>query len=293
MKGGDLVETGTEPRLNARGLPMEVEVEPRYDKDGSRLCNGHRRDGRLCTKKVMDGRTKCKMHGGATPRGPASPHWRTGRYTTALPGRYRKAFSRAIYSPDLLGMRGQIALLDARVDELLGMLTRSESGALWSRLADARLEALSARAEAVAATKAGDAAKAAQAQARANAALARVFDLIERGGRDREVWSDLVDTLEQQRKMQTSEVRRRESERAYVAVDTFLGTMGEIVKILREEIPDKRVLQIVSQRVSAMLPPTAGSEPLSRADQDKQRARAVIDVEEIDDDDDPPEGGDD
>lgn len=274
-----------EPRYNARGHLIEEDVAPRYDKDGSLLCNGHRRDGKLCTKKVMEGRTKCKNHGGGTPRGPASPHWESGRYSRALPERYRAAFLRATSSPNLLGLREQIALLDSRVEELLGQLSRSESGALWARLSDARLEALAARAETVAAQKAGDAVKAAAAQARANSALGRVFELIERGGRDREVWSDLIDTLEQQRRIQTSEVRRRESERAYVAIDAFLGTMAEIVKILREEVPDKRVLSIVSRRVSALLPPGDAS-TLARAGQDRHRVSSIYDAEIVDDDQD-------
>lgn len=269
-----------EPRLNARGLPMEVETAPRYSARGIRLCNGHKRDGRLCSKEVLPDRTKCKHHGGASPRGPASPHWRTGRWSKSLPSRYRAAYFRATQSRDLLTMREQIALLDARVDELLGQLSRSESGVLWSRLSDARLDAITARNEAVSAAKAGNQVEAAAATARANSALSRIFDLIERGGKDRDTWGDLLSTLEQQRKIQLAEVRRRESERAYVAVDSFLGTMAEIVKILREEVPDKRVLSIVSARVSALLPP-GDSVSLQRADD-----REPIDADVIDDEDD-------
>lgn len=74
----------------------------------------------------MKGRTVCLAHGGRTPRGVASPHFRTGRHSRDLPTRLAVRFEAAEGDPRLLELRGELALLDARIEELLGQLDRGE-----------------------------------------------------------------------------------------------------------------------------------------------------------------------
>lgn len=44
-------------------------------------CCARTRGGGLCQNYVMAGRSRCRMHGGASLRGPASPRYRHGRYS--------------------------------------------------------------------------------------------------------------------------------------------------------------------------------------------------------------------
>ncbi len=46
-----------------------------------------KRTGQRCCKPAMIDRTVCLLHGGKTPRGVASPHFRHGRYSTLLRAR--------------------------------------------------------------------------------------------------------------------------------------------------------------------------------------------------------------
>lgn len=49
-------------------------------------CNAKAKStGQQCRRNAMSGSTKCYVHGGATPRGVASPHYRHGRYSKYVP----------------------------------------------------------------------------------------------------------------------------------------------------------------------------------------------------------------
>ncbi len=45
------------------------------------ICGARTRSGQLCRNAPMaNGSGRCRMHGGKSLRGPASPRWRHGRY---------------------------------------------------------------------------------------------------------------------------------------------------------------------------------------------------------------------
>jgi hypothetical protein len=89
----------------------------------TRQCTAtSKRSGQRCRKSAMRGRTVCLAHGGRTPRGAASPHFKTGRYSRSLPGHLVAAYERALADPTLLSLRDEVALTDAMIAELLGQL---------------------------------------------------------------------------------------------------------------------------------------------------------------------------
>ena len=48
-------------------------------------CTAHsKQTGAPCRQPVVPGRQVCAYHGGKSPRGLASPHWKHGRYSRAL-----------------------------------------------------------------------------------------------------------------------------------------------------------------------------------------------------------------
>ncbi|MDP8910250.1 MAG: hypothetical protein M3N47_14310 [Chloroflexota bacterium] len=78
--------------------------------------------GLPCEKAVEPGRSRCRMHGGATPRGIASPHTRHGRYSKDLPTQMLARYQVALDDPELLSVRDDAALLEARIREKLADL---------------------------------------------------------------------------------------------------------------------------------------------------------------------------
>ena len=75
---------------------------------------------------------RCYRHGGATPSGPASPHFIHGRYSAALPAGLAARFAESISDPGLLELNAEIALVGARTEELLGRVQRQDTVGHWS-----------------------------------------------------------------------------------------------------------------------------------------------------------------
>lgn len=81
-----------------------------------------KRSGERCRKHAMRGRNVCLAHGGKTPRGAASPHFKTGRHSRSLPGRLLATYEVALRDPRLLSLRDDIALIDTMLMETLSQL---------------------------------------------------------------------------------------------------------------------------------------------------------------------------
>jgi len=93
------------------------------DRAITRQCTAtSKRSGKQCRKPAMKGRTVCLAHGGRTPRGVASPHFKTGRYSRSLPGHLVADYERALNDPRLLSLRGEIAVNEAMLVTMLQQL---------------------------------------------------------------------------------------------------------------------------------------------------------------------------
>lgn len=90
----------------------------------TRQCSAtSKRSGHRCRKHAMRGRTVCRVHGGATPRGVASPHWKHGKYSTILPDRLAAKYEDALRDRRLMSLRDAIALVDVEIGDTLQSLS--------------------------------------------------------------------------------------------------------------------------------------------------------------------------
>src|SRR5262249_6287063 len=117
----------------------EGERKPKDPPQPYKLCGARKRDGQPCRAAAMPN-GRCRLHGGATPGGAASPHFRPGkrsRHLKLLSGDLRAGFRAALNDKQLLSLREEVALLTARTMQLLERL-RTEEGAArdatWSEL---------------------------------------------------------------------------------------------------------------------------------------------------------------
>ena len=67
---------------------------------------------------------RCRLHGGGTPSGPESPHYKTGRYAAAFKGQMAKKFEQAISDQKPLDLLPELAIQRA----LLADYAESVSG---------------------------------------------------------------------------------------------------------------------------------------------------------------------
>lgn len=62
------------------------------------------------------------MHGGKSLVGPANPAWKGGRYSRLFPTQLRARYEAMLADPALLSLSKEVALVDARIGELLDRL---------------------------------------------------------------------------------------------------------------------------------------------------------------------------
>jgi hypothetical protein len=91
-------------------------------------CTAHsKRSGQQCQNPPVRGRGTCRMHGGHQPRGIASPHWKGRGYSKDLPTRLADRYRAALADPDLIVCASEVALVDARIGEILAALPADRS----------------------------------------------------------------------------------------------------------------------------------------------------------------------
>lgn len=203
------------------------------------ICQARKTNGEPCKAQAINGKRVCRVHGGATPGGLASPHYKTGKYSRYLPARMAARYEEAVGDPALLELRGDIALVDARLGDLLQRVDTGESGALWARLMQARLDLLAYR-------RAGDAVKTAEA-------LNTLLDLVGQGHADYRAWAEVGQVVEQRRRLVESERKRLVEMQQTLTVEKAMLLIGAIGGIIKAHVQDRHVLSAISNDIQALV----------------------------------------
>jgi hypothetical protein len=91
-----------------------------------------RKKAATCRSTYLYRNGRCKNHGGPSLQGLASPNLKSGRHSRYLPLGMMSAYREALGDPDLLVQREEIALLDARIAELLTALRDETPSGDWT-----------------------------------------------------------------------------------------------------------------------------------------------------------------
>lgn len=177
--------------------------------------------GERCRRPAMKGRNHCKFHGGTAAISVANPNFKTGKYSKYIPGSMLESYTTAERDPELLSMKSEIALAEARVIALLARVDTGESGKIWQELkATWRIFT----------TTRDDVEK--------KDALRELANLINRGHLDFQTWDAVFTAVEQKRRLQESEMRRRVAMSAMVDINDAMAMIGQILDVIRDELRD-------------------------------------------------------
>jgi ribosomal protein S15P/S13E len=187
-----------------------------------------RRNQGPCRSYAMRGQQVCRMHGGQSLRGPGHPNFQTGRYSMVLPSRLLARYRDAEEDAELTSLRSELALVDARLADVLSRVDTGESGARWWALMKAH--------------RAFKRAKRLEDVGRMQEALTTLESHIDAGTQDYEAWHDVQELIEQRRKLCDSETRRLVTLQQTISAEQAMLMIGVIVDIIARHITDRQVL---------------------------------------------------
>lgn len=194
-----------------------------------------KQSGEQCKRSAAIGRSVCAMHGGKSPSGLASSTLTHGRYSKHLPTRLMARYQEAENDPELLSMRAEIHLLDARLADLLVRVDTGESGHLWEQLVEAKQRYHTAPAR------------------DKGQALYLLLDLIDEGAADHAAWQDVRSVLDQRRRTVESERKRLVEMQQNITVERAMLLVGAIAGIIRAHVSDAKQLAAISTDLGALL----------------------------------------
>lgn len=195
--------------------------------------------GQQCTNRAMIGKTKCRMHGGKSRSGPAHPNWIDGRGSRVMPKRMMQDYQDALNDPEKLAFDKDIALLEARLRDVLKRVDSGESGRLWGFLASAWDQYEAAR-------RANDPQALLQA-------IALIGDLIRQGHGDHLAWAEVTNLLERRRKVVESEMKRQVQMHEVVKSEVAMGLLAQLVQAVREHVHDDDTVQAITAEYARLI----------------------------------------
>lgn len=181
---------------------------------------------------------RCRMHGGKQVRGLAHHSTTTGRYSKHLPTRMLANFEASQSDPNLLALNHDIALIDARLSDVLGRVDTGESGHIWSEL-KATYKALQD------ANRTGD-------MVTARELLTDLGSLITRGHLDYAAWNDVRTLIEQRRKLVDSEGKRREKMQQMMTSEQAMLLMARLYDVVTRHVSDRATLAAIGTELQAL-----------------------------------------
>ncbi len=180
---------------------------------------------------------RCRMHGGKTPRGVELPQFSHGRYSKAVPDRLSMRYEEALSDEDRHDLRHEIALSEAKIDDLLAGMGRGESASLLRllRTKERQMRAADAR---------GD-------SERAGRLLREILTLIRRGGDESLAWKDVDRWIARKTRTVEADVRIAATKQQMISVEEMMALMGLILNAIRRHVPDQSVRNALAKEIRA------------------------------------------
>lgn len=225
-------------------------MQPGYFK--GEPCGAPTKEGTPCKRLRRRGFTTCRMHAegevyresvigiraDGTIGSDKRPAWNDGRRRASLPGRMRQDYERALNDPELLSQKTNIAMLDARIEDLLRMSETGESGAAWKEAN----KALRRYDEIIAGPG-----KPADKAAMGAIVLNDLRNILHGGLQGHMVWEEIRVTAVTQKALVADERKRMIEQNYVIGVEQAEALIGAMVSAVREAAGhDSELLERVS-----------------------------------------------
>ena len=202
-----------------------------------------KRSGVRCERQAMRGQAVCYMHGGKSLRGPQAPSFSTGRHSRYMPERLLERYRAAAQDTDLLSLREDLALLDARLADVLGRVDTGEAGVLW-RQARAAFGAL----------------RRAIAQRDTDATMAELTRLsaaLDAGAQDYAAWAEVRAMVQERARLVEGERKRLHELQQSITVEKALTLVAALQAAVTQHVHDPATRAAIGRELVRI----AGVEP--------------------------------
>lgn len=206
-------------------------------------CNAIKSNGEQCRSFAINGTTKCRAHGGATPRGMASPNYKHGRFSKYMPRHLLTHYKAAMSDGKLISLREDLAVIDARMAELMGRIEGRESANAWAQAREAQTI-----------IRAGFGA---QDTTMIQAGMRQLTDALSAGQADYKTWDELTKVMDVRRKIVESERRFMVELQQMLTIEDVTMIIDALASSIKRNVTDVRALSAIQQDITAIL----GREP--------------------------------
>lgn len=203
-----------------------------------RICGAKKKDGSPCRAQPM-ANGRCRLHGGLSLTGLASPTFKHGRYSKYLPARLADRYHESQSDPELLVLRHEISVIDARLGDLLGRVDTGEAGTHW-RAAQAGFSQLK--------TALGTSDPQLLQQA-----LDELQKHLRAGLADHYAWEEVYSALEQRRRLVDSERKWMIQAQQVITADRAMVLIASLIGVVKEHVRDPITLSAISTDVGKLL----------------------------------------
>lgn len=200
-------------------------------------CGARRKNGQgNCTSFAM-ANGKCRVHGGASLAGIASPQYISGRYSKFLPTRLIGRYQQAMTDPDLLALRDDISLLDTRIGQVVAALDTGESKETWV----AMLAAVSKLEE-----QWQQFLDSGEPPEQMERTVESIGTLVRSGLSESYVWNEIRGLLKERAELVANERKRLVEMQQYVTAEKAMLFVGAVMDSVRRNVSDRDALAAIS-----------------------------------------------
>lgn len=215
------------------------------------ICTAKRTNGEPCRAKAIAGKTKCRVHGGHSPGGQSSPHFKTGRYSKYVPKHLADSFDQMVSDPARLDLSENIALIDTRTGELLSSIDHGGTQAHWAKVSDlaTTLETMLNR----------------KNYEKAQVTLTEIKEVCVSAIDDSKVWAEITALGENRRKLAETEHKRLLTSDMMIQADRAYSLISLIQDVILRNVSDPKTRNAIAHELGNILNPAidqrVGSNP--------------------------------
>ena len=181
---------------------------------------------------------RCRLHGGSTPNGFALPYTKSGRYSKYLPTRLAGRYEEAIADGELLALRDEIGLLDARISQVVSALNTGESREAWAALSSVWFQFSEGWKD----LPPDDMER----------TVEQITELVRNGLSESYVWSEIRGLLKERNDLVASERRRLIEMQQYITAERAMLLVSAVMDAVRRHVSDRDALTAISADIGSL-----------------------------------------